>query len=99
MIVTNSALLQARHLAHPDRFICTFFGQEALTLDYLLHLLDTLPGGLSELMCHPGYDDPDLALSTYRQERETELALLTHPAVRRRINERQLELATFEALT
>jgi predicted glycoside hydrolase/deacetylase ChbG (UPF0249 family) len=98
MIVTNSALLQARLLAYPDRFVATFFGREALTLEYLLHLLDTLPEGISELMCHPGYDDPALATSTYRKEREIELALLTHPAVRRRIKELAIELVTYRTL-
>jgi predicted glycoside hydrolase/deacetylase ChbG (UPF0249 family) len=99
MIVTNSNLLQAHGLAHPDRFISTFYGQETLTLDYLLHLLGTLPAGTNELMCHPGYDDPALAPSTYRQERETELALLTDPAVHRYVNELGIELVTFDVLT
>jgi predicted glycoside hydrolase/deacetylase ChbG (UPF0249 family) len=98
MIVTNSAHLKARQLAHPDQFICTFFGQEALTLDYLLHLLDALPSGTSELMCHPGYDEQALVSSTYRQERETELRLLTHPDVRRRVEHLGIELVTFGAL-
>ena len=57
MIATNSNLLRARKLAYPDHFIATFFGRESLTLDHLLGLLDTLPEGTSELMCHPGYDD------------------------------------------
>ncbi len=99
MIVTNSALLRARGLGYPDRFISTFFGQEAVTLDYLLHLIRTLPAGTSELMCHPGYDDPALAPSTYRHERETELALLTHPTVHRYVNEAGIELVTFDVLT
>ena len=99
MIVTNSNLLQAHGLAHPDRFISTFYGQETLTLDYLLHLLGTLPAGTNELMCHPGYDDPALAPSTYRQERETELALLTDPTVHRYVNESGIELITFDVLT
>jgi predicted glycoside hydrolase/deacetylase ChbG (UPF0249 family) len=98
MIVTNSAYLKARQLAHPDRFICTFFGQEALTLDYLLHLLDTLPSGTSELMCHPGHNEPALASSTYRHERETEMELLTHPAVRRQVERLGIELVTFGAV-
>ncbi len=98
MIVTNSALLRARGLAHPNRFISTFYGQEALTLDHLLHLLRTLPIGINELMCHPGYDDPALAPGTYRQEREAELALLTHPAVHRCIEEAGIELVTFDVL-
>jgi predicted glycoside hydrolase/deacetylase ChbG (UPF0249 family) len=95
MIVTNSALLKARRLAYPDRFISTFFGREAVTLVSLLALLDTLPDGVSELMCHPGFDDPALASSSYRAEREIELAVLTHPAVRQRVEELQIELVTF----
>ena len=98
MIVTNSALLKARQLSHPDRFISTFFGTEALTLDYILHLLHTLPDGISELMCHPGYDEPALAGSTYRQEREIELDLLTHPAVRASVAELGIDLVTFDIL-
>jgi len=98
MIVTNSALIKARRLAHPDRFISTFFGREALTLEALLGLLETLPGGVTELMCHPGYDDPALAASSYRAEREIELHLLTHPAVQDRVKALGIEMVTFSAL-
>jgi predicted glycoside hydrolase/deacetylase ChbG (UPF0249 family) len=98
IIATNSALIRSRHLAHPDHFISTFFGQRALTLDNLLALLEGLPEGVSELMCHPGYDDPDLAPSTYRAEREIELALLTQPAVRERISDLGIERVTYGVL-
>ena len=96
MVVTNSALLKARQLSHPDRFISTFFGAEALTLNYLLHLLRTLPEGTSELMCHPGYNDEALVNSTYRSERERELELLTHPTVRTCIAETGIDLVSFD---
>ncbi len=95
MIVTNSALIEARQLTHPDHFISTFFGAEALTLDHLQNLLRNLPDGVSELMCHPGYDGPALASSTYRQERERELELLTHPEVRACVDECGIELVSF----
>ncbi len=98
MIVTNSALLQARQLRYPDRFISSFFGRKALTLGTLLGLLETLPDGVSELMCHPGYADASLAASSYRQEREIEVALLTDPAVRGRVAELGIELIPFGAL-
>jgi hypothetical protein len=99
MIVTNSNLVRARKLAHPDHFVGTFFGREFVTLDYLLALLEGLPpGAVSELMCHPGYDDADLAASSYRRERERELALLVDPAVRRRLEALEIELVTFAAL-
>jgi hypothetical protein len=98
MVVTDSALIAARGLAHPDRFIGTFFGREALTVGHLIHLLDTLPEGVTELMCHPGYDEPALAGSSYRAEREIELALLTEPAIRDRLEALGIELVTFGAL-
>jgi predicted glycoside hydrolase/deacetylase ChbG (UPF0249 family) len=98
MIATNSALVRARRLAHPDHFIATFFGRGALTLPFLLHLLDTLPEGTSELMCHPGYDDPALSSSSYRSEREIELALLTDPAAHKRVEALGIELVNFGSL-
>jgi predicted glycoside hydrolase/deacetylase ChbG (UPF0249 family) len=94
MIVSNSALLKSRRLIHPDHFVSTFFGRKALTLDFLLHLLDSLPDDVSELMCHPGFDDPNLD-SDYGTERETELALLTNPVVRERLEQLDIELVTF----
>jgi predicted glycoside hydrolase/deacetylase ChbG (UPF0249 family) len=98
MIVTDSALLKARRLAHPDRFIGTFFGRETLILETLLGHLETLPDGVTELMCHPAYDDPALAASSYRSEREIELHLLTHPAVQDQVKALGIELVTFGAL-
>lgn len=98
MIVTNSALLKSRRLAHPGRFIGTFFGRDSLTIETLLGHLEALSEGVTELMCHPAYDDPALAASSYRSEREIELGLLTHPAVRDRVNALGIELVTFGAL-
>ena len=98
MIVTNSALIKARRLAHPGRFIGTFFGRDSLTLETLLGHLEALPDDVTELMCHPAYDDPALAASSYRSEREIELGLLTHPAVRDRVEALGVELVTFAAL-
>jgi predicted glycoside hydrolase/deacetylase ChbG (UPF0249 family) len=98
MIATNSALLRARCLAYPDHFISTFFGKDALSANYLVNLLSTLPDGTNELMCHPGYADSALAASSYRAEREVELALLTHPMIRNQVDALGIELITFGAL-
>jgi len=98
MIATNSNLLSARKLGYPDHFVGSFFGQEALILDTLFSLLAGLPQGTSELMCHPGYDDAALAGSSYRAERELELALVTDPRLRARIEALGIELVTFSAL-
>ncbi|MBN1657806.1 MAG: ChbG/HpnK family deacetylase [Anaerolineae bacterium] len=98
LVTTDSALLRARGLAHPDHFDATFFGRDAVTLVHLLEILEHLPEGVTELMCHPGYDDPSLAGSSYRAEREAELALLTHPVVSERIAELGIELVTYTAV-
>ncbi len=98
MIVTDSALLRARRLAYPTHFFSTFFGREALTLEHLLGLIDAVPEGISELMCHPGYVDEGLRSSSYRDEREVELALLTHPAAREHAQAVGVELVSFSAL-
>jgi chitin disaccharide deacetylase len=98
MIVTNTALLRARQLAHPDHFISSFFGRRSLTLEHLLAIIDGLPPGVSELMCHPGYDDPALAGSSYRGERELELQLLTDPDLRRHAEDAGVGLVTYAAV-
>jgi predicted glycoside hydrolase/deacetylase ChbG (UPF0249 family) len=53
---------------------------------------------VSELMCHPGYDDPALAGSSYRSEREVELRLLTDPLLRRHLEDACVQPATYDVL-
>jgi predicted glycoside hydrolase/deacetylase ChbG (UPF0249 family) len=92
-------LVQARGIPHPDRFVQSFYGQEALTLENLLGILEGLPEGISELMTHPGLPDGRLlAKSTYAKERERELELLCHPRVKERIGELGIELVDFSVL-
>jgi predicted glycoside hydrolase/deacetylase ChbG (UPF0249 family) len=65
----------------------------------LLELLDHLPPGSTELMLHPGYDDPTLAAQDpYRHEREREVAALRSPAVRARLERGDVRLVSFAQL-
>lgn len=98
MMAANVQALRARGLAHPDHFLGGFYGRSALTLDTLLGLLRGLVPGVTELMCHPGYDDEALAASTYRAEREIEKDLLSHSQVRAEVDALGIELVTFGAL-
>lgn len=47
----------------------------------LIEFLRGLPPGVTELMCHPGYADGALSVSSYRAQREVELRALCDPRV------------------
>lgn len=68
-------------------------------LQTLLRRLAHLPSGVTELICHPGYVDEDLAsLSSLAAHREVELAALTAPAARLVIQEQGIRLVNFRHL-
>lgn len=91
-------LLAAHPVKHPHDMIASFFGPGA-TLDNLAQILERLPRGDSELMCHPGYADAELrAGSGYNLQREQELAALTDGRVRAVVQRRDIELITFAGL-
>jgi predicted glycoside hydrolase/deacetylase ChbG (UPF0249 family) len=93
------SLVQAKGIPHPDRFVQSFYGEGALTLETLLDIVEGLSEGITELMTHPGFaDEVLLARSTYAKEREKELALLCHPRVKERIGELGVELVNFGVL-
>jgi sulfofructosephosphate aldolase len=86
------------------RYCGVFYGQgsggvsrpENVSVDRLLAIVDGLDGGTTELGCHPGYADG--LQSRYTAEREQELRTLTDSRVRRRIDERGVQLVNFDAL-
>jgi predicted glycoside hydrolase/deacetylase ChbG (UPF0249 family) len=81
----------------PDFFERDFYDESA-TLEYLQAVLDRLPEGVSELMCHPGYVDEDLlgpAGSVYNRQRAGEVAVLTDPSVRARLEQHGIRLINF----
>jgi hypothetical protein len=82
---------------HPAAFSASFFGARA-TLEQMLQILDDLPAGATEIMCHPGLSEAKSS-SSHNTERERELEILCHPAVRERVVERGIELIPFSFLT
>lgn len=84
----------ARTPLSTDGLDLRFFGERA-TVEQLLHILDTLPEGVTELLCHPGHANggDDYAF------REAELAALTDPRIRAKVEQTGIELATFDYLT
>ena len=82
-----------------------FYGQwggethlEQIGVEGFLRLLDAEIGeGVTELTCHPGYVDAELA-SSYAAEREVELETLCDDRVRWALAERQIRLIGFKNL-
>ncbi len=65
----------------------------------VLDVLDHLQPGVTELMVHPGYDEAGLAtVDPYTWQRERELAALTGPAVRGRLERGDITLTHFGRL-
>jgi predicted glycoside hydrolase/deacetylase ChbG (UPF0249 family) len=78
-----------------DHFVESFYGHGA-TVETLERVLEELPPGVTELMCHPGHADDTLrGESAYSDEREREILVLTSPRLRRRIEALGMELAHF----
>ncbi len=73
--------LLASGIRTTDQFLDQFYGSQ-VSKSGLMQMLRELPNGTTELMCHPGRVDSDLALtSSYTADRERELALLTDSEV------------------
>ncbi|MBZ5491466.1 MAG: ChbG/HpnK family deacetylase [Acidobacteriia bacterium] len=66
----------------------------------LLRILEALPDGTWELVCHPGYSDADLQAAGTRltQSREIELSALTSEETKKALARRQIELISYADL-
>jgi len=66
----------------------------------LLRILEALPDGTWELVCHPGYSDSDLQAAGTRltKSREIELSALTSTEVRKVLARRNIELISYADL-
>ena len=71
--------LRAWGVATADAFLGDAAHRPCWTRERLLATLAALPGGVIELMCHPGHA-PTHARTSFAVERETELAALCDPA-------------------
>ena len=86
-------------LKTPDRF----FGVKLtglLDTAAIRSIMESLREGTTELMCHPGINDDDLAKAhtRLRQERERELEALSDPGLRELAQELGIELISYREL-
>lgn len=86
----------------PARCLARFYGQwggeehpEQVSVESLIGMLETdVEAGVTELMCHPGYADPELE-SSYADVREPELRTLCDSRVRDAVREAGIRLLGF----
>jgi len=91
-------LLAATDVPHPDCFETRFYDEGAM-LATLHEIIDSLPGGVTEIMCHPGLPDEQLAaVSGYNRQRAAELAALTDPSLKEHLRAAGVESISFSAL-
>jgi chitin disaccharide deacetylase len=66
----------------------------------LLRILEALPDGTWELVCHPGYSDADLQAAGTRltQSREIELSALISAETKKALADRRIELISYADL-
>ena len=71
------------------------------TKQLMLKLIEKLPEGVSELMCHPGYDDQELKTvkTRLRSSRMAELKLLTDLEIIEKIRDSQVRLTTWRNIS
>jgi hopanoid biosynthesis associated protein HpnK len=92
--------VEAAGVATPDGTI-GIVATGALRGRWLRFLLQNLPEGTWELVCHPGYNDAELqAVRTrLRASREQELEALTSRDIRQVLSQRGVELISYRALS
>jgi predicted glycoside hydrolase/deacetylase ChbG (UPF0249 family) len=83
----------------PDAFFASFYDEQATRAEFLRILRFFLPNGCFEIMCHPGYVDEAFAKeSSYAFQRQSELEILTDPALRKEVDRLGIELISFAQL-
>jgi chitin disaccharide deacetylase len=79
-------------------YFCGIAQTGVLTREGLEKLLEILPEGTTELMCHPGYADQALRESRTRlqESRQMELQILTDKAIRKLVATRGIRLISYK---
>jgi len=81
-------------------YFCGIAQTGVLTREGVEQLLENLPEGTTELMCHPGYADEELRRSATRLQasRQTELEILTDTRIRKLVATRGIRLISYKLM-
>jgi len=98
-LLARGAREMAEHagIATTDYF-CGIAQTGVLTREGLERLLEILPEGTTELMCHPGYADAELQNTRTRlqESRQTELQILTDAGIRKLVATQGIRLISYK---
>ena len=100
LLARDAHVLAERSAIATTDYFCGIAQTGAMTKAGILRLLENLPEGTTELMCHPGYADDDLKKSSTRlqKSRLSELAILTDQEVRKTVAELGIRLINYEQI-
>lgn len=88
-------ILEDSSACHPDYFVDQF-SIVASNVDALIRLIESLPTGTCELVCHPAFVDQELVrLSSYAHGRQIEQEVLTDARVKRAVDECGVQLWSY----
>jgi predicted glycoside hydrolase/deacetylase ChbG (UPF0249 family) len=81
-------------------FFCGIAQTGVFTAEGVAYLLENLPDGTTELMCHPGFADEDLRRTATRlqESRQLELQILTDPSIRKLVATRGIRLISYNLM-
>jgi len=96
--VPMRATVTARGLGSPAYFLGDAGDEPYWTVARLRATVQTLPAGVTELMCHPGYFDDTIAYSRYGRQRDVERQALCAPEVAAILRDRRVQLVTYAAV-
>ncbi|HEX9638652.1 MAG TPA: ChbG/HpnK family deacetylase [Acidobacteriota bacterium] len=92
------ARLQAYRLRTTDHFVGIEYSR-ALSPEVLAFILQNLESGVTEVMCHPGYDDPPAQRFSHAPpDRGQQLRALTAAAARQAARDGGVQLVSFQEL-
>ena len=100
LLARDARVLAERSGIATTDYFCGIAQTGVMTKAGVLRLLENLPEGTTELMCHPGYADNELKQSATRlqKSRQTELAILTDQEVRKTVAELGIRLINYDQI-
>jgi hypothetical protein len=90
--------IRARGLRASDRMIGDVGPEAYWNAESLVRSIETAEEGVTELMCHPGYADDALSMSTYCKQREGELRGLCDPRPKAALKQAGVRLIRYDDL-